>query len=332
MMIRTFAHARAALIGNPSDGYNGKTISFTFSNFFAEVELYETPELELLPNPSDHSLFSSIESLAYDVNQRGYYGGIRLIKATIKRFYDYCLENDLYLHKSNFTIRYKSNIPHLVGLAGSSAIVTSCMKALLEFYDVSVPKPILAETILEVETQELGISAGLQDRVAQVYQGLVYMDFDKDLMKKQGYGNYKNIDANLLPNLYIAYQKDLSEISGIVHSDLRSRYNRKNEEVHNAMDFWAGLTDKVYDMIIDGKGDDIGDLLNANFDMREKICNISDGNISMIQAARSAGASAKFTGSGGAIIGTYKDEDMFEKIVQKTRKLGVEVIKPEIVI
>ena len=332
MMIKTLAHARAALIGNPSDGYNGKTISFTFGNFFAEVDLYETPDLEILPNPSDHSLFSSIKSLAYDVNQLGYYGGIRLIKATIKRFYDYCVENDIYLHKSNFTVRYKSNIPHLVGLAGSSAIVTSCMKALLELYDVSIPKPVMAEIILEVETQELGISAGLQDRVAQVYQGVVYMDFNKKLMDKQGYGHYKNINANLLPNLYIAYQKDLSEISGIVHGDLRSRYNRGNEDVHSAIDFWTDLTDKVHDMIVDGNGNEIGELLNANFDMRAKVCRISDGNMNMINAARVAGASAKFTGSGGAIIGTYKDEDMFDKIVLNTRKFGIEVIKPEIVV
>ncbi len=331
-MIKTVAHARAALIGNPSDGYNGKTISFTFGNFFAEVDLYETPDLEILPNPSDHSLFSSIESLAYDVNQLGYYGGIRLIKATIKRFYDYCVENDIYLHKSNFTVRYKSNIPHLVGLAGSSAIVTSCMKALLEFYDVSIPKPVLAEIILEVETKELGISAGLQDRVAQVYQGLVYMDFDKKLMDRQGFGNYKNINANLLPNLYIAYQKDLSEISEIVHSDLRSRYNRGNEDVHKAIDFWADLTDKVYNMLINGRGKEIGELINANFDMRAKVCQISEGNINMVKAARAAGASAKFTGSGGAIIGTYDDEEMFDKIVLNTRKFGVQVIKPEIVV
>ena len=39
MIIRTAAYARAGLIGNPSDGYFGKTIAFTFSNFFAEVLL-----------------------------------------------------------------------------------------------------------------------------------------------------------------------------------------------------------------------------------------------------------------------------------------------------
>ena len=30
-----------------------------------------------------------------------------------------------------------------------------------------------------LETEELGIAAGLQDRVVQTYEGLVYMDFAK---------------------------------------------------------------------------------------------------------------------------------------------------------
>ena len=58
MIIRTKAYPRVGLIGNPSDGYFGKTISFVFSNFQAEVVLYETPELEILPSEKDRSCFA----------------------------------------------------------------------------------------------------------------------------------------------------------------------------------------------------------------------------------------------------------------------------------
>ncbi len=34
--------------------------------------------------------------------------------------------------------------------------------------------------------QELGIAAGLQDRVIQVFGGAVYMDFDRNLMQRSG--------------------------------------------------------------------------------------------------------------------------------------------------
>ncbi|MDP6491177.1 MAG: GHMP kinase, partial [Kiritimatiellia bacterium] len=120
MIIRRKAYPRGGLVGNPSDGYFGKTIAFSFRNFHADVVLYESPEIEILPNTRDHSVFTSMEQLAEDVGLFGYYGGVRLLKATIKRFYDYCRETGIELPVRNFTIRYDSNIPHLVGLAGSS--------------------------------------------------------------------------------------------------------------------------------------------------------------------------------------------------------------------
>ena len=72
-------------------------------------------------------------------------------------------------------------------------------------------------------------------------------------------------------------------------------------------------------------------LINANFDLRRSLIPITKGNIEMVEAARSAGASAKFTGSGGAIIGTYEDETMFERLKLTLNKKNIEVIKPEIV-
>ena len=181
-------------MGNPSDGYFGKTISFVFDNFRAEVVLYETPELEILPSEKDRSCFNSIDALVTDVRLHGYYGGIRLLKATVKKFYDYCRENQIELHDKNFTIRYSSDIPHGVGLAGSSAIITACLRALMAFYGVSIPKYVQANLVLAAESEELHIPAGLQDRVIQVYEGLVYMDFAKEIMHKQGYGYYEPLD------------------------------------------------------------------------------------------------------------------------------------------
>lgn len=67
MIIRTKAYPRAGLVGNPSDGYFGKTISFALSNFCAEVVLYETPELEILPSLKDHSGFDRMTGPVRDI-------------------------------------------------------------------------------------------------------------------------------------------------------------------------------------------------------------------------------------------------------------------------
>jgi len=330
MIIRRRAYPRAGLIGNPSDGYFGKTIAFTFSNFCAEVVLYETPELEILPNTRDHSLFRNIGHLADDVRRYGYYGGIRLLKATVKRFNDYASRNGIELHDRNFTIRYSSDIPHMVGLAGSSAIITACLRALTAFYGIAVPDPEQANLILSVEQEELGISAGLQDRVAQVYQGLVYMDFSRDLIEGRGYGEYEYLDAALLPPLYVAFRRDLAEGSETVHNTLRARFDRADPDVLGAIADWISLTDRFKALLLDGKRDELGELINANFDRRRQVCRISEENLGMIKAARACGASAKFTGSGGAIVGMYADDAMFAALERSLEPMGVSVLKPRL--
>ena len=193
-----------------------------------------------------------------------------------------------------------------------------------------IAKPLLANLILSVEKDELRIAAGLQDRVAQVYQGLVYMDFERSHMEREGFGRYVEMDPALLPPLYIAYRADLSEESGVFHSDLRERFQRGAPEVLEAMAFWANLTDRVKALLLAGKGREIGPLLDANFDKRRSICRISDGNIRMVETARAAGASAKFSGSGGAIVGTYEDERMFRRLEEELARLKIKVIQPAI--
>ncbi len=329
MIIRTRAYARAGLAGNPSDGYFGKTISVTIRNYYAEVTMYETPDLEILPNERDHSYFENLNHLVKDVQLHGYYGGIRLIKAAAKKFHEYCAQKGIVLSNKNFTVRYNSNIPVQVGMAGSSGIVTATLRALMTFYGVEIPKPMLPNLILSVETEELGISAGLQDRVVQVYDGMVFMNFDKKLMQTQGHGDYECLDINLLPNIYLAYISDLSEISGIAHGNLRGRFEAGDPHVVEAMKFFANCAEEAKEVMLNHQPEKLGAIMNANFDKRREIFPISRKNLEMIDLARSCGASAKFSGSGGAIVGTYEDEAMFKRLKETLDEIGAVVIKPD---
>ncbi len=260
----------------------------------------------------------------------GYYGGIRLLKAAIKTFHDYCKRSGISLHDRNFTLRYSSDIPNLVGLAGSSAIITACMRALMAFYGITIPKPDLANIILSVETDELNISAGLQDRVAQTYQGLVYMDFNESLMKKQGYGDYVELDPKLLPPLYIAYRTELAEVSGVFHSGLKHRFIDRDAEVLSAIQAWIGMTDAIRQGLESGEKEELGNIMNSNFDKRTALGGVNDGNLELVRIARSVGASAKLTGSGGAIIGVYSGDEMLVRLKKACEPLNINVLIPEI--
>jgi len=330
MIVRTIAYPRAGLIGNPSDGYFGKTIALAFRNFSAHIELWESPELELLPSRRDHSVFSGLDALHADVKLHGYYGGFRLLKAAAKAFYEYCTERGIVLDGKNFTMRYRSDIPNRVGLAGSSALITACVRGLMSFYGVSISRHSLANLVLYVENNELGIPAGLQDRVAQSYQGLVFMDFERKLMESRGYGTYQVLDAAKLPPLFIAYREDLSEGTEVYHNDLRARWMRGDADVLSAVEFWANLTVQFREAMEAGDRAAMHRAINANFDKRSEFYDVGEGNREMIATARSTGASAKFAGSGGAIVGIYDDEAMFQRLSESFAEKGVLVIKPDL--
>lgn len=50
-------YARIGLIGNPSDGYYGNTISVSVENFCTHVSLLKSDHLEIIPHPM--SIFTS---------------------------------------------------------------------------------------------------------------------------------------------------------------------------------------------------------------------------------------------------------------------------------
>ena len=333
MIITNVAYPRAALIGNPSDGYHGKTIAFVFRNYRAEVQLYETPDLELLSSRRDYNRFASLDALSDDIAQFGYYGGIRLMKAAAKKFNEHCHDAGIELEKKNFTIKYFSDIPNRLGLAGSSAIISAAMRAMFTFYGLSIDPARLANLVLSTERDELGIPAGLQDRVAQAYNTPVFMDFDKAYMEEHGIGRYKPITIPDELRLYVAYRTDLAEGSEILHSRLRDDYESGVPRVVAAMREWAELTEKVKKAIEEKDFDSIPSLLDRNFDLRCEVCSgsVSAKNRRMVEIARSCGASAKFTGSGGAIIGTYKDDEMFDALRRQFKKARIDLLKPDIV-
>jgi glucuronokinase len=272
-----------------------------------------------------------MQALVEDINFAGYYGGMRLIKGIIKVFYEYCVENKIYLDSKNFTIQYNSNIPLRLGLAGSSAILSACLKAICLFYEVYIAPAIFANLVLSVENNELGISAGLQDRVAQAFEKPVFMDFNKEIMEKQGFGNYQVLNTSNFANFYIAFRKNLSEGTEVLHNNLKARYNIGEEKVLKAMERWGEITEEFRVAMQNNESETMHKLINENFDLRRSLVPISKGNIEMVELARSVGASAKFTGSGGALIGTYSNEVMYSKLKDVLNNHGIEVLKPNIV-
>src|SRR3954469_14177140 len=313
-LTRKRAYARAGLLGNPSDGYHGKTLSFSVRDYWAEVALYEWDSVEIVLAADDRARFDSVLDLARDVRLHGYYGGIRLIKATIKRFVEHCQARGLTLHDRKFSVRYQTTIPRQVGLAGSSAIIVATLRCLMEFYDVRLPLQAQPMFVLLVEQEELGIAVGLQDRVIQVYEGLVYMDFDparEYVIDGLRCFWYEPLDPALLPPLYVAHHETLGEPTEVFHNNIRERFRQGEQKVVEAMACFASLAADGREALLAHDTARLARLMDQNFDTRRGIYRLPQWQIDMVETARACGASAKFAGSGGAIVGTYGSDDMF---------------------
>jgi len=319
--------ARAALMGNPSDGFGGATLALLIKNFKATVTISENDDegrnkddgkgsIHLIPHPVlDNYSFSSLQGLHDQTNITGYYGGLRLIHAACKKFYE--LAGHL-ITKRGFQIKYDTDIPRSVGLSGSSAIVTAAFRALLRFHHLplgtlGLTLNTLPEVILGCEVSELNISAGLQDRVVQSFGGLVYMDFHEDHFERDDHGKYESLDLNLLPTLYLAYSTKLGGESGKVHAPVKQRFADGDKFIIERMRELGDNTLKSVELLTKKKFYEFGLLMERNFQLRREMYGDECVGLDCIKMIAIAKAKfdivCKFSGSGGCFVCMVGDKD-----------------------
>jgi len=119
----------------------------------------------------------------------------------------------------------------------------------------------------------------------------------------------------------------LSGPTEVVHNDLRVRYERGDHEVLRAMERLAGLVTPAREAIEQGGSEQLGALINENFELRRSMCQIPAGQAEIVRRARAAGASAKFAGSGGAIIGTCPSPEVQQKLQQEMAAIGCRLVE-----
>jgi len=313
MIIQTQVHARAGLLGNPSDMYGGNVISFLIRDFAAQVRLWESPKLTFKLHPDhDQTEFDDYTCLLSSIQRHGYYGMQRLLFAACKRFADYAEEKKLKLRKANFTIEYDTTIPRQSGLGGSSAMIIATLEALIRFHRLPANKirlGDLARLAMTVETQELGIAAGLQDRVVQSYGGLTYMDFSGANPK------YVRLTSARLPRFGLAYLSEdhLGTMeSGRVHSSVRFRWEEGDSEVRRGIREIARCARDGREALKRGNFARLGRLMDRNFDLRRRLFGdeaLGVHNIALVEIARRQGLPAKLPGSSGAALVLLGDRD-----------------------
>jgi glucuronokinase len=268
------APARAALAGNPSDGYGGAVLAVAVDAFCARAVVAEGVRRSF--TPSEAAL---------------------LLDATVRRF-----RREFTPARREARVELDTTVPRSVGLGGSSAIVIATLRALSELHGVELTPDAMAELALSIEVDDLGIAAGLQDRVAQCYGGVTFMEFGSTPPC------YESLDPAALPPLVVAWREHAAEASGVVHSDLRARYDAGEQAVRTAMSELADAARAAREALVHGDHGTLRACADASFDARARILPLDPRHVEMVAIARAAGAAANYTGSGGAIVALCKDQ------------------------
>ncbi len=233
----------------------------------------------------------------------------RLIEATVRRFGREFGDRRV----AAAAIRWRSSIPRKVGLGGSSALVIATTRALLAHCGRSLTPNQLAEFALKVETEELGIVAGLQDRLAQAFEGLTYMDFSKPSPRCE------SLDPALLPPLLIAWRQEAGVCSSQVHSSACRSADR---------DVVAGLAEaarQARDALRSGDRASFAASLDRTLDLRARLMELDAPTLEMARAGRSCQAAVNYTGSGGAIVAAAPG-DRLQAAATQLQELGCGVL------
>ncbi len=320
--------ARAALAGNPSDGYAGAVLAIPVDAYGATVILRKAVRFSVSDEISGHRIFGCLDEVRAAGSHLHSDDPHALILATVAYF----------LQTTNArlqpcAIEVSSSIPVSVGLAGSSAIVIGVLRALHTSANYPLPNFLaLASMALNVETQWLGITAGMQDRLVQVHGQPVLMLFNApcDAGGESTPGENRGNTAVLEPGagfrFLVAHRHRWSEPSQVVHGDLRRRFDGGDQMVHAAMTQLRIRAIAAGNAFAAGDAKLLGESMDATHDLRASMIDLVPDHLTMVKAARSAGASANYTGSGGAVIVLSSSDKIESAARQSLKKLGCEVV------
>lgn len=275
--VRRVVPARAALAGNPSDGFGGAVVALPVGAFGATVDAVvggDGPD----EGPTGLLELARAAEVAWSWARPGV-AGVRW--------------------------RVSTTIPRQVGLAGSSAVTVGAIEALAALAGVPCRPEVVATLALRAETEVLGIPAGLQDRVVQAHRVALLMDFAPAAMRSvegEMAGTYTPVDLGRVGRVLLAWRTVDAEPSAVPHTDLRARAEEGDPALGTAM---AELAEQARRCAreMERPHPSIGPMVSRSFDLRASIMPLNPAHRRLVDVARATeGVDANYAGSGGAVV------------------------------
>ena len=283
--------ARAALAGNPSDGYGGAVLAIPVHELVATVASTEGDVLAVRTDDAElHRLLTaSVDAYAASV------GPVPPV-----------------------TVSASTTIPRSVGLAGSSALVVATLRSLGGWTERRWDRVELAELALAVERDRLGIAAGLQDRLVQAVGEPVLMRFDPV--------SYVTVDVPDELPLFVAWHPAAAASSDTVHRSLQRRHQAGDTLVVEGMRELAVQAERAHRGVSAGDPALLADAMDRSFDLRARMVDVEQQQRRLVDVGRRAGAAVNSAGSGGSVVGLARTSADLAALAAAYTALGAEFL------
>lgn len=260
--------ARAALAGHPSDGFGGAVLAVPVRQLSATVSVA----------PGDGCVL----------------GDLPLARAAIARLARYFGRD-----ADSCDVMWETTIPRSCGLAGSSALVIATLRAAAAHWGRTIPDEDGPALALAVEVDDLGITAGPQDRIVQWHEQPLLMEL----------GGHPWIHTVVHPpapiELFVCWTSEARRPSGAMHATLRA--HRDEPAVRTRMSELAVLAREAADALSRGDVPLLRRCVDEGFEHRRALVPLEPAHVALVDGLRALGAAATYTGSGGAAVALADD-------------------------
>ncbi len=287
-MILASAPGRAGVLGNPTDGYGGSVIA---------CAICERAKVAI--EPRNKGLRACSDSGCIEFGRRSDFelkgDEFDIVRAVIRYLGVFDLPATLY---------FSTTIPREAGLAGSTALLSSTLKAILEFVGVNYTPYYFAELNRVIELEYLGVQCGYNDAYMTTFGKLNYMDFrGKEYYRRLTQEKYATIER-LTPFVsdlpFIVAHSGIRHHSGGFHRPIRDRWLEGDPKVVEGYIRIAEIARLGKRALLERDWFVFGQLMNENYSIQEEFAPSGDAVSNLVKKALKHGAlGAKLAGAGG---------------------------------
>jgi glucuronokinase len=282
--VSTMVPARTGLAGHPSDGFGGAVLAAPVPELRAVVTV----------EPADGVVigdrrFADLAALLAAPPE----GETALLCAATAELVSWLRARGSVPPADGFRLTAATTIPRSVGLAGSSALVIGALRSLAGAWGVELPDHVGPRLALATEVDRLGIAAGPQDRIVQWHGTTVLMDFGDEPW------SVEPVHPPAPVELLVCWTRAVSAPSQATHAPLQQRAHDPTVRAHMAS--LARLARDAAGALRTGDVGELGRCLDEGFDHRRALVRLDPTHEAIVDGLRAQGASATYTGSGGAV-------------------------------